>query len=136
MQSLLRVLNAARFAEDDHFDAAAVAPLAVQALGDLASHDLRLVVTDLVRLDENAELLAGEHREAALDAAELVGDRLDALEPLDCVGERLPAGTRSGCADGICGHENGCGWRSRLLVVVMRPNGLHHRRRAAEAGQD
>ena len=35
MQSLLRVLHAAGLAEHDHLDAAAVAPLTVEALGDL-----------------------------------------------------------------------------------------------------
>src|ERR1700733_12784587 len=106
MQSLLRVLHAAGLAEHDHLDAAAVAPLTVEALGDLPGHDLRLVIADLVWFDENPQLLAGEHREAALDAIELVGDRLDAFEALDRRCKRFPARTGTRRADRVGGHED------------------------------
>src|SRR6202049_4553753 len=127
MQSLLRVLHAAGFAKDAPLDPAAVAALAVEAFGDLAGHDLGFVIADLVRFDENSKLLPGEHGEAALDAAELIGDRLDAFEPLDRRGERLPARPGSCRADGVGGHQDGRGRRARLLVVVMRAHRLDDR---------
>src|ERR1700694_1433811 len=119
MQSLLCVLDAAGLAEHDHLDPPAVAPLSVQALGDLAGHDLGLVIADLVRLDEDTQFLPGKHRKAPFDAVELIGDRLDTLEPLDGRSQRLATCTRPRRADRVRGHHDGRGGRSRLLVVVV-----------------
>src|SRR5438552_11733185 len=100
-------------------DLAGVAQLTLDALGDVAGHELRGRVVDLVWTDQDPDLPAGLDRIRLLDALEGVGDLLQLLQALDVGVERLPARAGSGGGDGVRGDQEQRLDRMGLLVVVV-----------------
>src|SRR5215510_15276986 len=78
---LLRVLDRARLAHHRDLDLARVLELLLDLLGDVARHDLRREVVDVLGLDHDPDLAAGLHRVDLLDARIARADLLEPLEP-------------------------------------------------------
>ena len=86
---------------------------------DLVRQERRLVISDLLGLDDHANFAAGLQRIHALDAGLLRGELLERLEPLDVRLEALPARARPGGGHGVGGdHEHRLD-RLRLHLVVV-----------------
>src|SRR5262245_28685550 len=82
-RALLGVLDRAGLPHDRDLDLARVLELLLYLLGDVARHDLRREVVDVLRLDHDPDLATGLHRVHLLDARVARADLLEALEPLD-----------------------------------------------------
>src|SRR5438105_13199265 len=92
----LGVFDGACLADDGHPDLARVAERALDAVRDVASHELSLRLVDRVRLDQDPHLASGLARIALFDALEGVGDLLALLDALVVGLERFPAGSGPG----------------------------------------
>src|SRR5512135_1597210 len=112
-------INSPRLADDRDLDLSRVLKLRLDALGDVLRHPEALVVRDLLRVHDDAQLAAGLDRERALDALHAVRHLLELLEALDVGLEDLAAGARSRGRDGVGGvHEDRLD-RARLVVAVV-----------------
>src|SRR5439155_17451836 len=86
-----RELDRARLPDHGHLDLARVLELPLDLACDLVREEDRLVVVDLGRLDDDADLAARLQRVDLLDAGLLRRDLLERLEPLDVRLEALAA---------------------------------------------
>src|SRR3989475_1739157 len=121
-----RVLDRPGLPHHGDADLTGEAELRLDALGDVARHQLSGRVVDLFGFDQDPDLAAGLDRVRLLDALEGVGDLLQLLEPLDVGLQRLPArpGTCSG--DRVGGDQQQRLDGVRLFVVVVRSYRVHN----------
>src|SRR5438445_7294391 len=80
--ALFRVVDSPRLADHGHFDLTRIGQLALDALDDVARHQLGGGVVDLLGLHDDADLAACLHCERALHSREGGGYRPQLLEPL------------------------------------------------------
>ena len=92
---LLRHLDRAALADDDHLHLARVLELILDLAGDLVREEHGAVVVDLGRLDDDADLAARLERVRLRHAGLRGRDLLERLEPADVVLEALPARARA-----------------------------------------
>src|SRR5947209_5867197 len=98
---LLRVLHGTRLPDDRHFDLAGIRELFLDLADDIAREAGCGEIVDLLGSDEDADFAAGLDGEAALDAGEALGDRLQVLEPPHVRVHRLAARARPTGRDGV-----------------------------------
>src|SRR3954463_2956306 len=87
----LREVDRAALADHRDLDLARVLELLLHVARDAVREQGRLVVVDLLRLDDHADLPARLHRVDLLDAVVALGDLLELPEALGVVLERLAA---------------------------------------------
>src|SRR4029079_2116060 len=85
-------LYGAGFSDHRDLDLARVGELGLEAARDVARQPDRLLVGDLLGVDDDADLAAGLDRERLLHALEARRDLLELLEPLDVGLEDLATG--------------------------------------------
>src|SRR5215212_5107118 len=93
--TLLRVLRRAALADHGHLHLARVLELLLHRASDRVRQERRLVVVDVLRLHDHADLAAGVHGVHLLDARLALGDLLEVAQALDVVLERLAACARA-----------------------------------------
>src|SRR6185436_12066084 len=96
----------------------------------LGEHD-GLIVTDLRRLDDDADLAAGLHRERLLDALERVADLLEVLETAYVTLEHLAPGPGAGPGERVGGVDQRGEDRLGPYLLVVRGDGVDDLRRLA-----
>src|SRR5688500_9356085 len=87
----LRVFDRTGLADHRHLDLARLGEVLLDLLGDVAREPDRLLVGDLLAVDDDPNLAAGLDGEALLHALEARGDLLELLEALDVGLEDLAA---------------------------------------------
>ena len=82
---LLCVIDCTRFAYHVDLDLAGIIQLVLDLLGDFAGEKHHLVVRNLLRIDDNANLAACLNGKRTGNTGRLVGDALELLQTLDIV---------------------------------------------------
>src|SRR3990172_4873593 len=118
---LFCVLHGAPFADDGDLDLPRVVQVLLYLLADLLRHPVGAEVIDLLRLDDDAYLAAGLDSKRLVDAREGVGHRLQRLQAIEVLGQRLPARAGTAAADriGDDGDDRLYGGRLDLLLVRL-----------------
>src|SRR5512146_1826355 len=123
-RGLLGVLDGARLADDRDPDLAGVAELVLDAAGDVLRQEQRLLVGDLLVLDDDAHLAPRLDGEGALDPRVAEAQLLEVGEARDVGLQQLAAGARPlrrepvGRVDQVVEHA------LLRLVAVVRGDGL------------
>src|SRR5207244_1282348 len=124
---LLGELDRALLADDRHLDLARVLELLLDVAGDLVREQLRLVVVDLLGLDDHPDLAPCLQGVDALDSLPLARELLERLEPLDVRLQALAPRARARRGDRVGGDQQDSLDRLRLHLVVVRLDRVDNR---------
>src|SRR4051794_7008885 len=115
----LREVDRPALPDHRHLDLTGVLELLLHVARDPVREQRRLVVVDLLGLDDHADLAAGLHRVDLLDALVALGDLLELAQALRVVLERLAACAGTGARERVDDlHDHGLDRLDGHLVVV------------------
>src|SRR5690242_5637016 len=124
-RDVLGDVNGPALPDYSHLDLPGVLELVFDLARDLVRQQYRLVVVDLLRRHDHADLTPGLQGVDLLDADVVAGQLLEGLQPLDVVLEALAASTRTGSGDGVGGNQQDGLDCLRLHLVVVRLDRVH-----------